>query len=98
LDVQESWYMLGGEDPVRGDAGAAKVLRLLDALRESEAGRLIYGQVERMLSEVADRQVAMEQAYLGVTQALLDAYAQHLPTGPARRYSSSSCRPACSHP
>ena len=73
--------MLGDEDPVRCEAGAAKVLRLLDALRQSEAGRIIYGQVERMLGEVADRQAAMEQAYLGVTQALLDAYAQHLPDG-----------------
>lgn len=77
--------MLGGEGPVRGDAGAAKVLRLLDALRESEPGRLIYGQVESMLSEVVDRQAAMEQAYLGVTQALLDAYAQHLSDGSSEK-------------
>ncbi|MCW9059031.1 MAG: GGDEF domain-containing protein [Gammaproteobacteria bacterium] len=77
--------MLGGEVPVRGDAGAAKVLRLLDALRESEAGRLIHGQVERMLSEVVDRQVAMEEAYLAVTQALLDAYAQHLSDGSSEK-------------
>lgn len=73
--------MLGGEDPVRCDAGAAKVLRLLDALRQSEPGRIIYSQVERMLGDVVERQAAMEQAYLGVTQALLDAYAQHLPEG-----------------
>jgi diguanylate cyclase len=77
--------MLGGEDPVRSDAGAAKVLRLLAALCESEPGRLIYGQVERMLAEVVDRQGAMEQAYLGVTQALLDAYAQHLPDGSSEK-------------
>ena len=77
--------MLGDEDPVRCEAGAAKVLRLLDALRESEPGRLIYGQVERMLSEVADRQASMEQAYLGVTQALLDAYAQHLSDGSSEK-------------
>src|SRR5690606_33386882 len=41
--------------------------------------------VERMLSEVADRQAAMEQAYLGVTQALLDAYAQHLSDGSSEK-------------
>ena len=73
--------MLGGEGLVRDDAGAAKVLRLLDALRQTEPGRIIYGQVERMLTDVADRQSAMEQAYLGVTHALLDAYAHHLSDG-----------------
>ena len=83
--MQESRYMLGGEDPVRCDAGVAKVLRLLDALRQSEPGRLIYGQVERMLDEVVGRQSLMEQAYLGVTQALLDAYAQHLPDGSSEK-------------
>ncbi len=73
--------MVGGESPGRGDAGAVKVLRLLDALRQTEPGQVIYGQVERMLADVVDRQSAMEQAYLGVTQVLLDAYAHHLPAG-----------------
>jgi diguanylate cyclase (GGDEF)-like protein len=73
--------MLGGEGPIRGDAGAAKVLRLLEALRLTEAGRAIYDQVERMLTDVADRHSSMAQAYLGVTHALLDAYAHHLPDG-----------------
>ncbi len=73
--------MVAGEGPSRYDAGAVKVLRLLESLRQSEPGRIIYEQVERMLADVVERQSANEQAYLGLAQALLDAYAQHLPKG-----------------
>ncbi len=73
--------MSGGASPGRNDIGKAKILLLLDALQQTEAGQLIYQQVERMLSDVAERQSSLEQLYLGIAQALLDAYAQHLPQG-----------------
>lgn len=73
--------MVAGQGSSRYDAGAVKVLRLLESLRQSEPGQVIYTQVERMLADVVERQSANEQAYLGLAQALLDAYAQHLPNG-----------------
>lgn len=64
------------------DAGAArKVLRLLDALRQSPAGAVIYRQVERMLDELVASSHQVQQAYAEIAGTLLDAYAEHLHRG-----------------
>lgn len=64
------------------DAGASrKVLRLLDALRQSQAGGVIYRQVERMLDEMVSSNREVQQAYANIAAALLDAYAEHLHKG-----------------
>ncbi|WJW74764.1 diguanylate cyclase [Thiohalobacter sp. IOR34] len=64
------------------ESGAAKkLLRLLAALRQSQAGAVIYRQVERMLLDMTESHRQVEQAYAGIVNALLDVYAQHLHEG-----------------
>jgi diguanylate cyclase len=64
------------------DTGAVrKVLRLLDALRQSQAGGVIYRQVERMLDELITSNQQIQQAYASLAGALLDTYAEHLHKG-----------------
>jgi len=60
---------------------ARKLLRLLDALRQSPAGAVIYRQVERMLREMTETHLGVQQAYAGIANTLLDVYAQHLHPG-----------------
>ncbi|WP_297527416.1 GGDEF domain-containing protein [Thiohalobacter sp.] len=60
---------------------ARKLLRLLDALRQSPAGAVIYRQVERMLREMTETHLGVQQAYAGIANSLLDVYAQHLHPG-----------------
>ena len=61
--------------------GMRKVLCVLDPLRQSPTGAVIYGQVERMLEDLADDQQSVERAYLVLINQLLDAYASHLRAG-----------------
>ncbi|MBZ0073003.1 MAG: GGDEF domain-containing protein [Gammaproteobacteria bacterium] len=64
------------------EAGAArKVLRVLDALRQSQPGSVIYRQVERMLDELVTANRDVQQAYAAVIGTLLDVYARHLHGG-----------------
>lgn len=64
------------------DAGACrKVLRLLESLRQSQAGSVIYRQIERMLDEVVTSNSEIQQAYASIASALLDTYAEHLHKG-----------------
>ncbi|MBU1192972.1 MAG: GGDEF domain-containing protein [Gammaproteobacteria bacterium] len=64
------------------DAGACrKVLRLLESLRQSQAGSVIYRQIERMLDEVVTSNSEIQQAYASIASALLDTYADHLHKG-----------------
>ncbi len=64
------------------DAGACrKVLRLLEALRQSQAGSVIYRQIERMLDEMVTSNSEIQQAYANIATALLDTYAGHLHKG-----------------
>ena len=58
-----------------------KVLRLLEALRRSQAGGVIYRQVERMLNELVAEHFDVQQAYAAVVNTLLDVYANHLRQG-----------------
>ena len=74
--------MAGRADSDNLDAGAArKVLRLLEALRQSPAGGVIYRQVERMLDELVASNHELQVAYAEIAGTLLDAYAEHLYKG-----------------
>ena len=59
-------------------AGLHKVLSLLEPLRQSPTGVVIYRQVERMLADQVHNQRSAEQAYLILINQLLEAYASHL--------------------
>ena len=69
-----------GSDALENGA-THKVLRLLEALRQSQAGGVIYRQVERMLDELVKSNRDIQQAYANIAAALLDAYASHLHAG-----------------
>jgi len=58
-----------------------KVLSLLDGLRHSPAGAVIYRQVEHMLEDLLASRQGIEQAYLALISQLLEAYASHLRAG-----------------
>jgi diguanylate cyclase len=62
-------------------AGMHKVLCLLEPLRQSPTGAVIYRQVERMLEDLVDNHQNAEQAYLILINQLLEAYAGHLRPG-----------------
>ncbi|HHH43534.1 MAG TPA: GGDEF domain-containing protein [Gammaproteobacteria bacterium] len=61
--------------------GVQKVLRLLEAVRRSPTGAVIYNQVERMLQDVLDSRKATEQVYITLINQLLTAYIGHLREG-----------------
>ncbi|TCK18917.1 diguanylate cyclase (GGDEF)-like protein [Thiogranum longum] len=62
-------------------AGVHKILSMLDALRHSQTGSVIYRQVERMLDDVVDNQHVVERAYVTLINQLLSAYLNHLREG-----------------
>ena len=62
-------------------AGVYKILCMLDTLRHSKTGSVIYRQVERMLDDVVDSQQVVEQAYVTLINQLLEAYLNHLKDG-----------------
>ena len=62
-------------------SGIHKLLRLLSALRGTEAGTAIYNQVERMLDEMAGTHMRVEIAYAGFINAMLESYQDSLPEG-----------------
>jgi diguanylate cyclase (GGDEF)-like protein len=62
-------------------AGVQKVLRLLDAVRRSPTGAVIYQQVERVLHDVLKSQQTTEHIYITLINQLLDAYIGHLREG-----------------
>ncbi|HHJ16158.1 MAG TPA: GGDEF domain-containing protein [Gammaproteobacteria bacterium] len=61
--------------------GVHKILCLLEALRHSPTGAVIYRQVERMLEDVLSSQKDTEQIYITLINQLLDAYLSHLREG-----------------
>lgn len=74
--------MASGNDSPSLDSGAVrKVLRMLEALRQTESGNVIYRQVERMLDEVVAGHRQVEQAYVDLVDLLLDAFCRQLPPG-----------------
>jgi diguanylate cyclase (GGDEF)-like protein len=72
-----------GSTDLRGieGAGVHKILCLLDALRHSQTGAVIYRQVERMLDDVLSSQKTVELAYVSLINQLLVAYLGHLREG-----------------
>jgi diguanylate cyclase len=64
--------------------GVRKMLRLINSLRDSPAGSVIYRQLECMLDEVAASHLKVEIAYAGFVSSLLDAFATHLTPGSSR--------------
>jgi diguanylate cyclase len=61
--------------------GVHKILCLLDALRHSQTGSVIYRQVERMLEDVLSDQQTVERACMTLVNQLLNAYIGHLRDG-----------------
>jgi diguanylate cyclase (GGDEF)-like protein len=64
--------------------GIRKMLRLINSLRDSPAGSVIYRQLECMLDEVAASHLKVEIAYAGFVSSLLEAFATHLTPGSSR--------------
>ena len=65
--------------------GGRKLLYLIDSLRATPAGNLIYRQAEGMLDDIASSHLRSEMAYAGFVNVLLDAFNAHLTPG------STSC-------
>jgi diguanylate cyclase (GGDEF)-like protein len=65
-------------------SGVRKLLHLLDALRDSPAGSVIYRQVEAMLEDIAGNHLRAEMAYAGFVGTLLEAFAANLTPGSPR--------------
>ncbi len=64
--------------------GVRKLLHLLDALRETPAGSIIYRQVKAMLDDIAASNLRTEMAYAGFVGTLLEALAAKLEPGSPR--------------
>jgi diguanylate cyclase len=65
-------------------SGVRKMLRLINSLRDSPAGSVIYRQLECMLDDIAASHLKVEIAYAGFVSSLLDAFASHLKPGSSR--------------
>ena len=61
--------------------GARKLLYLIDSLRSTPAGNLIYRQAEGMLDDIASSHLRSEIAYAGFVNVLLEAFVGHLTPG-----------------
>lgn len=62
-------------------SGVRKLLHLVDSLRTTPAGSMIYRQVEGMLDDIASTHLRAEIAYSGFVNLLLDAFTAHLTPG-----------------
>jgi diguanylate cyclase (GGDEF)-like protein len=62
-------------------SGVRKMLRLIESLRDSPAGSMIYQQIDAMLDEIAVNHLKAEIAYAGFVSSLLDAFIAHLAPG-----------------
>jgi diguanylate cyclase len=73
--------MANGDDKSQATSSALvrKVLQVLDVLRDSPAGAVVYRQIEQILGDLEDAHLQTERTYAYLLYALLDAYAQHLP-------------------
>ncbi len=65
-------------------SGVRKLLSLLEPLRRSPAGSVIFRQVEGMLDDIAANHLKLEIAYSGFVNVLLDAFLSHLAPGSSR--------------
>jgi diguanylate cyclase (GGDEF)-like protein len=66
---------------VTDPGGVRKLLYLIDPLRATPAGNLIYRQAEGMLDDIASSHLRSEMAYAGFVNVLLDAFDTHLTPG-----------------
>jgi len=75
--------MVAGSDrPEMIDPGGGrKLLYLIDSLRSTPAGNLIYRQVEGMLDDITSSHLRSEIAYAGFVNVLLEAFIAHLTPG-----------------
>ena len=67
--------------PAIETTGVHKVLCMLDGVRRSPKGAVIYHQVERLLQGVLKSQTSTEHIYITLINQLLDAYISHLRDG-----------------
>jgi len=65
-------------------SGVRKLLHLLDPLRDSPAGSIIYRQVEAMLEDIAANHLKAEMGYAGFVGTLLESLAATLTPGSPR--------------
>jgi len=61
--------------------GVRKLLYLIDSLRATPAGSLIYQQAAGMLDDITSRHLRSEMAFAGFVNVLLDAFCAHLTPG-----------------
>jgi diguanylate cyclase (GGDEF)-like protein len=61
--------------------GVRKLLYLIDSLRATPAGSLIYRQAAGMLDDITSSHLRSEMAYAGFVNVLLDAFIAHLTPG-----------------
>ena len=61
--------------------GGSKLLYLIDSLRATPAGNLIYRQAEGMLDDIASSHLRSEIAYAGFVNVLLESFTAHLTPG-----------------
>ena len=59
--------------------GIEHILRLLDPLKGSPAGKVIYNQISRALHDQVHQQNRMIRGYAALTQTLLSAFRKNLP-------------------
>ena len=80
--VSEDVLMAVGNEPGARDYGVSqKVLRLLEGLRRTQTGSVVYRQVERIINDIEISHVAVENAYAAIISILIDAFATQLTVG-----------------
>lgn len=62
----------------RRSSTLSKILRLLEALKQTQTGRVLYRHVEQMLDDYDANRIEVEQSYACLIGLLLDAYTTHL--------------------
>ncbi len=72
---------VGNEAGARDYGVSQKVLRLLDGLRRTQTGSVVYRQVERIINDIDVSHVVVENAYAAIIGILIDAYASQLAAG-----------------
>lgn len=72
---------VGNEAGGRDYGVSQKVLRLLEGLRRTQTGSVVYRQVERIINDIDVSHVAVENAYAAIIGILIDAYASQLVAG-----------------
>lgn len=79
-DKVEGVVLMNGDKTQASSAAMArKVLQILEILRSSPAGAVVYRQVEQVLGDLEHAHLRAERTYANLLYALLDAYLQHLP-------------------